>query len=226
VFRNILINSDAMETLAKLKSESIDLCVTDPPYRITTAGNRGVGGIFDTKKNPHIRSGKVFGDNSIKFSDWLPEVYRVLKPKTHFYFFVNSLNLQEALNEGTKAGFKIHNILIWKKQNATPNKFYMKNSEFIIFFRKGKERWINDMSTKQILEFKNPIGKQKIHPTEKPQDLLEVLVANSSNEKETVLDPFAGSGNLGRACKNLKRNFILIEKDASFFKTAHKNIWR
>mgnify|MGYP002147633891 FL=1 len=47
-----------------------------------------------------------------KFSEWIPECYRVLKNETHAYFMINSSNLLELANEVEKAGFKIHNILI------------------------------------------------------------------------------------------------------------------
>ncbi len=78
--------------------------------------------------------------------------------------------------------------LIWKKNNCTPNKFYMKNCEFVVMARKGGERWINNKGTKQCIEIDNIRGKN--HPTEKPIELMEILIKNSSLENELVLDLF------------------------------------
>jgi len=69
------------------------------------------------------------------------------------------------------------------------------------------------------------IDKNKnVHSTQKPIELMEVLIENSTTEKDKVLDPFMGSGTTGIACKNLKRKFIGIELDKKYFKIAKKRI--
>ena len=135
----------------------------------------------------------------------------------------NNLNIEEFLTTGREVGFQLHNIVIWKKNNATPNRWYMKNCEYILFFRKGKAKKINNPGTKQILEIDNIIGN-KVHPTEKPVKLMEILVENSSNEGDLVLDCFMGSGSTGVACKNLNREFIGMELDEEYFKIACERI--
>jgi len=61
-------------------------------------------------------------------------------------------------------------------------------------------------------------GKNKIHPTQKPEEVLRYFIELLSNSGDLVLDTFAGSGSTGIACKELNRNAILIEKDPSMFK--------
>ena len=61
------------------------------------------------------------------------------------------------------------------------------------------------------------IMKGKVHPTEKPQELLKVIIETSSNLGEVVFDPFAGSGSTGLAARSLNRSFVLIEKDKTYF---------
>ena len=95
----------------------------------------------------------------------------------------------------------------------------MKNCEFTLFFYKGNAKTINNPSSKQVHLFNNIIGT-KIHPTQKPVELMELYVSNSSNENDIVLDPFMGSGAVGKACKRLNRNFIGIEIDKKFFDSA------
>ena len=58
--------------------------------------------------------------------------------------------------------------------------------------------------------------KEKLHPTQKPVELCEYLVKTYTDEGELVLDIFAGSGTVGKACQNTKRNFILIEKEKEY----------
>jgi len=231
-----LYNGDCLDVMEGIEDKSIDLVVTDPPYKIIAGGcriaNNGKepSGIlnkrYDNKRADwveEVRNGTMFKHNKINFKDWLPDIFRILKDGTHFYVMVNDRNMQEMLNEATKIGFKVVNILIWKKNNCTPNKYYMKNTEFILLFRKGKARSINNMGTKQCLEVDNIIGN-KTHPTEKPVELMEILINNSSNEDEIVLDLFMGSGSTGVACKNINRNFIGIELDENYFNIAKERI--
>ena len=64
----------------------------------------------------------------------------------------------------------------------------------------------------------------KYHPTQKPITLIENIVKHSSNEGDTVLDCFAGSGTTGVACQNLNRNYILIEKDPKYYEIILKRL--
>lgn len=65
--------------------------------------------------------------------------------------------------------------------------------------RKGNAKDIVNMGTKNILRIPNITGNKK-HPTEKPKSLMGILVTNSSNKDDIVLDPFMGSGSTGVAC--------------------------
>ena len=102
--------------------------------------------------------------------------------------------------------------------------------EYIILFRKGKDKPINHCGTPDILKvpikkLKDKFGKN-LHDTEKPVRLMEILIENSSNENETVLDPFMGIGSTGVACQNLGRNFIGIEVDQRYYEIAKERIER
>jgi site-specific DNA-methyltransferase (adenine-specific) len=69
------------------------------------------------------------------------------------------------------------------------------------------------------MEFVND-GKRKLHPSQKPDNVMGWLVNLATDEGQTVCDPFMGSGTTGVACARLKRNFIGIERDAAHYKTA------
>ena len=105
-----------------------------------------------------------------------------------------------------------------RKDTHTPNRWYLKNCEYVLFFKKGTAKNINNMGTPTVIDVKMP--KNKVHPSEKPIDFLGLLIENSSKENEIVLDPFMGSGSVGVACKKTNRHFIGIEKDEKYFEIA------
>lgn len=100
--------------------------------------------------------------------------------------------------------------------------------------RNERNRGCEDMPLKS--SFDNPSGnmggnmgsrsglRQNNHPTVKPIALMEYLVKLVSKEGSTILDPFAGSGTTGVACKNLKRNYILIEKEQEYIDIINKRL--
>ena len=217
---NKIYLGDCLEVMKDISDNSIDLVITDSPYKLVAGGKTSgnMGGIIAPNKLTS-QNGKMFKENDVSFGEWLPSVYRVLKEGTHFYSMVNDRNMNEMLNESKKVGFKLLNILTWKKNNCTPNKYYMKNLEFIVLLRKGRAKNINNMGNKQCIEVSNIIGNKK-HPSEKPIELMEKFILNSSDKNDIVLDLFIGSGTTAIACVNTDRNYIGIEKDEQYFNVA------
>lgn len=75
-----------------------------------------------------------------------------------------------------------------------------------------------------VLRFDTPNSKKRVHPTQKPVQLLEYLIRTYTNEGETVLDNCMGAGSTGVACVNTGRNFIGMELDPGYFETAKRRI--
>lgn len=218
-----LYNTDSIEYMKTLPSESISLIVTDPPYKITARGSSGTMGGYIV--NDLSKKGNIFEHNDIQISDYAPEFYRLLKDGSHCYVMTNNLNLIEMLNTFTECGFHFIKSLIWDKGNKISGQYYMSQFEYILFFRKGKGIPINNCGTSDILSI--PIKKLKnnsinLHDTEKPVELMKILIANSSKELDVVLDPFMGIGSTGIACKQLNRNFIGCEIDKKFYDIANR----
>lgn len=136
--------------------------------------------------------------------------------------FSNWSNLNRIITETEKVGFKLQNILVWAKDNKVMNHYYMGQTEFILLFRKGGAKDINDMGTSNFIQIPNI--KNKLHPTQKPIDLMKVLIENSSNENDIVLDCFCGSGSTGVACLESNRNFIGCEIDKKYYDIAVERI--
>lgn len=232
---NELYNEDCLKVFKEIEDESVDLCVTDCPYKIvsggcTTGKFKTPGGMLckdsdkvDLIALDNLKKGKLFNNNDIKFSDWLPELYRIMKPETHVYIMINARNLKDLQTEAEKTGFKFQNLLVWDKGNAVVNRYYMNAFELVLMLRKGPAKNINEMGTSNLLRIPNIIGNKE-HPTEKPIQLMEILINNSSKEGDIVIDPFMGVGATGIACKNLNRNFIGIEIDKKYFDIAKQRI--
>lgn len=223
---NKIINENAIEFMKTLEDESIDLIITDPPYKVTARGNAGNSGGMMQKKLS--MQGKIFKHNDIKPIDYIPEFYRLLKDGSHCYIMTNHVNLQEMLNVATECGFHFIKSLVWNKGNKIMGQYYMSQFEYILFFRKGKGKKINKCGTADILNVPNKKTKDEngknLHDTEKPVELMKILVENSSQVGEVVLDPFVGVGATAIACKELDRQYIGVELDEHYYNIAVNRI--
>lgn len=234
-----LICGECIEQLKHIDDKSIDLIVTDPPYKVTSRGSAGnSGGMLQKDIN---KKGQVFAYNNIDCLKYAPEFYRVLKNGSHCYVMTNHINLIHMLNtftdlrteeekdNGVKPyGFHFIKSLIWDKGNKIMGQFYMSQFEYILFFRKGRGVRINHCGTSDILSIPNiklkGIDGKNLHDTEKPVELMKILIDNSSQPNGIVLDPFMGIGSTGIACKELDRQFIGIEIDQQYYNIAQERI--
>lgn len=222
----VIKQGDCLELMSNIRNDSIDCIITDPPYRITSRGNGGnSGGMFQKKE---VNNGKVFQTNNLEIEDWLPELYRVLKPQSHCYIMTNNKNITHYLNAINNSKFHFIKCLIWVKDNKIMGQTYMSQFEFVIMCRKGGHKRINDCGTSDVLQIPNKKLKDKngktIHDTEKPILLNEILINNSSNKGDWILDPFMGIGSCGVACINTNRNFIGYELDKKYFNIAKERL--
>lgn len=211
---------DAVELLRAFPSECFDCLVTDPPYRVISGGMR-----IENEKNGYatsivkgIENGKIFEHNDTPHEAWLPEVYRVLKPGTHAYIMTNALNLERVLTTARLVGFHLSNLLIWKKNNVNANRYYMKNTEITLFFQKKPARTINNPGSAQVFSCDNI--REKLHPTQKPIELMRHYIENSTQPGQVVLDPFAGSGTTALAAAQAGRAWVSMESDPAWYLTA------
>ena len=77
-----------------------------------------------------------------------------------------------------------------------------------------------------IVTVSNIVNKDRLHPTQKPVELLEYLIKTYSNKDDTVLDNCMGLGSTGVACVNTNRNFIGMELDPKYFEIAKERLGR
>jgi len=223
-----IFNEDFKKVFLTIPDNSLDLIITDPPYKVTTRGiskNTTTGGMVISELGI---KGKVFRYNDVKIKDFMPELYRVLKEGSHCYIMTNHVNLIEMLNTAKECGFHFIKSLIWDKGNKIMGQCYMSQFEYILFFRKGKHKKINNCGTSDILSIPNKktkdINGKNLHDTEKPVKLMQILIENSSQEGDIVGDPFFGIGAVPLACKQLNRKFIGSEIDETYFNVTKQRI--
>jgi site-specific DNA-methyltransferase (adenine-specific) len=201
-----LTRGDAVAWLRALPDESIDLVITDPPYE-SLEKHRAIG---TTTRLKHSKASsndwfEIFPN--ARFPELFAEVYRVLKPDTHFYLFCDPETMfvakQVADLMPEKSRFKFWKPLIWNKLRIGMGYHYRAKYECILFFEKGKRR-LNDLGISDIIDCPRVIGG---YPAEKPPQVSSVLVEQSTQPGELVIDPFMGSGSSGVAAITNDRHF-------------------
>jgi site-specific DNA-methyltransferase (adenine-specific) len=194
---------DAVAWLRTLAADSIDLVVTDPAYE-SLEKHRAVG-TTTRLKHSKASSNDWFGIfPNARFGELFAEIYRVLKPDSHFYLYCDAETMFLAKPEAERAGFRFWKPLVWDKRTIGMGYHYRARYELILFFEKGKRR-LNDLGVADI------ISVPRVHrgyPAEKPPAVSEVLISQSSQPGDVVADPFMGSGSVGVAALRLRRTFV------------------
>ena len=194
---------DAVDWLRGLASESVDLVITDPAYE-SLEKHRAVG---TTTRLKHSKASSNDWFNifpNARFGELFVEVFRVLKPDTHFYLLCDSETMFVAKPEAEKAGFRFWKPLVWDKVTIGMGYHYRARYELILFFEKGKRR-LNDLGIADVITVPRIRGG---YPAEKPVEVADVLIRQSTEAGAVVVDPFMGSGSVGVAAIRLGRRFL------------------
>ena len=198
-----LANQDAVEWLRGQSAESIDLVITDPAYE-SLEKHRAIG---TTTRLKHSKSSSndwfaIFPN--ARFAELFREIHRVLKPNSHFYLLCDAETMFVAKPEAEQAGFKFWKPLVWDKRSIGMGYHYRARYEFILFFEKGKRR-LHDLGIPDVISIPRIRGG---YPAEKPSEVAEILIGQSSSPGDVVADPFMGSGSVGVAAGRLGRRFL------------------
>jgi len=193
---------DAVLWLRSLPDASVDLAITDPPYE-SLEKHRAVGTTTRLKISKASSNAWFAIFPNARFPELFAEVYRVLKPDAHFYLFCDAETAFIAKPVGEAAGFRFWKPLIWDKKTIGMGYHYRSRYEMILFFEKGRRR-LNDLGVADVI---SAARVRNGYPTEKPVEVSEVLVEQSSDRGQLVVDPFMGSGSVGVAAARLGRRF-------------------
>lgn len=179
---------DAVRWLETLPDGSVDLVVTDPPYE-SLEKHRCVG---TTTRLKHSKASsndwfEIFPN--CRFAELFAELYRVLRKNTHLYMFCDQETMFVAKPLGEAAGFRFWKPLVWDKMKIGMGYHYRARYELVLFFEKGKRK-LNNLGTPDIIEVPRVY---RGYPTEKPVAVSEILIHQSTQPGEVVVDPFMGA---------------------------------
>jgi len=198
-----LFNLDAIQFLKGMDSESVDLLITDPPYE-SLEKHRSIGTTTRLKQSKSSSNSwfKIFPND--RFEDLFCETYRVLAKNSHFYLFCDQETMFYTKPLAESIGFKFWKPIVWDKVKIGMGYHYRCRYEFILFFEKGKKK-LNNLSIPDVLSVPRI---SKGYPTEKPVELSQILISQSSQINDLVCDPFMGSGSVGVAALKTARRFL------------------
>ena len=204
-----IYHGDALLILPQLPELSVRCIITDPPYGVSLK-----------------ESGEVYmvGDTVDLFPYVLPLLRRVLADDGAIYAFSSTSRL--ALNlPSFQTYFKMHSMIIWDKRiGRVPRQLshYKLRYEPILYGSKGLHR-LNEYAD-DVFCVDIPRGKKRVHPTQKPVEVMKYLLSNSSVEGQVALDPFLGSGTTVVAAKVLNRKAIGIEIEERYCEITAKRL--
>lgn len=250
---NNIYNLDCFEFLDRVKNNSIDLAIIDPPYNMKKAE----WDIFESQKD------------FMNFTErWIDKLIKKLKSNGSLYIFNTPFNSAYILIYLVKCGLIFQNWITWDKRDGfnTSTKRYTGGQETILFFTKSNnyvfnyddiripyesverikiakekgilkngKRWFPNEKGRLCGEVwhivserhKNKINgkiQKQYHPTIKPTELIERIVKASSNKNDLILDCFVGSGTTAVVAKKLDRNFICSDIDKDYVNLAKNNL--
>jgi site-specific DNA-methyltransferase (adenine-specific) len=186
--------ADAVTWLQTLPEASVDLVITDPPYE-SLEKHRAIGTTTRLKVSKSSSNAWFAVFPNARFPELFAEIFRVLRPNSHFYLFCDPETAFIAKPMAEDAGFRFWKPLVWDKKSIGMGYHYRSRYEFILFFEKGKRR-LRDLSIADVI----PVPRVRNgYPSEKPVELAEVLVRQSAAAGQLVVDPFMGSGSFGVA---------------------------
>lgn len=245
---NSIVIGDAYKALAKVKDNSVDLLIVDPPYNLD--------------KDFHGNNFKKTNDNEYTeyTEQWLKAVIPKLKKTASVYV---CCDWRSALVIGgiLDKHLILRNRITWQREKGRGAKSNWKNSMEDIFFATVSNDYTFNLEAvkqrKKVLapyrengvpkdweqtengNFRNTcpsnfwddiavpywsMAENTAHPTQKPEKLIAKLILASSNTGDLVLDPFAGSGTTGVVAKKLGRKYICLEQNPLYCAWAQKRL--
>jgi len=229
-----IVTGDALVEMARLPTGTFDLVVADPPYNL----GKEYGNNNDCWTH----------DQYLEFSKaWLRQARRLMKPWGTIYVFMGFRFISYLYDiMERQLGMHFHNWICWHyTQGMGRTKGFSPRHEDILMFAKGTtikfnldqvrvpQKYFRDRNNMRganpgdVWQFSHVHycneNRQK-HPTQKPEGLIERMVLASSDEGDSVLDPFCGSGTTLRVCQQLRRNCVGIEMNPEYAEMAQERL--
>jgi modification methylase len=242
-----ILVGDCLTELKKIPSDSIDLVFADPPYNLQLAGDltRPDQSKVDAVDDDWDKFAS-FADYDAFTKAWLTQCRRVLKPNGALWVIGSYHNIFRVGTTLQDLGFWILNDVVWRKVNPMPNfrgRRFTNAHETLIWASKSAQSkycfhyeamkvFNDDLQMRSDWTLPLCTGAErlkgedgnKLHPTQKPESLLQRVMLATTNAGDVILDPFFGTGTTGAVAKQLGRHFIGIERDETYAAGARKRI--
>lgn len=226
-YGNIYFKSS--ENMYDVKDNTIDLMITSPPY-------------WNLKN--YFKKGQIGHESYDKYLERINQVwqetFRVLKDSGNMWININTRKRQkkpiliprDIINQCKKIGFLLKDVIVWHKSSGIPvnKQDIVDRHEYFLWFTKTNNFKINNidfndykninLSNGQIWNINRKagsVGKDFIHPAIYPSKLIDRIIHFCSDEGDTVLDPFLGSGTTIISALNNNRNSIGYEYAEIFY---------
>ena len=191
---------DCLEVMQELEDDSVDAVITDPPYGMN----------------------KFNGDNPERSDRVVMKAFAKLKGLCSG----NILSFWSAQRfDVIDDLFCPKHLMIWNKTWAihAPNNIGRRYEYIVWVSGKGANKKRGDIFESYPI-WRKSHPESCNHPTQKPLSLMREVIEDFTNEGDTILDPFMGSGTTGVACVQTGRNFIGIEIEPKYFEIAEARI--
>ena len=208
---NKIYNEDCLVGMKRIPDGSVDCIVTDIPYNECNRTDNGLRNLDKDKADIGIFDVAMLTENLCE------------KTKGSIYMFCGFNQVSTIRQSMSQKGLSTR-IVVWEKTNPSPmngNNIWLSGIELCGFGKKSKATF-NLHCKNTVLRY--PCGVNKIHPTQKPMQLMRYIVNASTKEGDIVLDPFMGSGTTAIACIREKRNYIGFEKSEEYWRKSMERI--
>ena len=248
-FKNKIIKGDSIESLKLIPDNSFDFCFADPPYFMQIEEGKKLYRVEGTEFDgcdddwDKFESMETYTDWTRK---WLSEVRRVLKPNGTICVISGMQSIFEIGAILRELGYWVINDIIWQKSNPTPNfggtrlnnshetliwAAKSKNSKFTFNYKTGKYlnggKQMGSIWTFPVCSgnerLKDENG-EKVHNTQKPEELLYRIIVLFTNVGDLVLDPFGGTMTTGAIALRTGRNYTMIEREEKYIKYGKERL--
>jgi len=208
---NRIYNEDCLEGMKRISDNSVDCILTDIPYGEVNRSSNGL------RKLDKSHADIVLFD----IERLCKEFTRISKGS--IYVFCGIEQVSDIRKTFVQQGLSTR-IIVWEKTNPSPmngDKIWLSGIELCVYGKKPRATY-NGFGRNSVIRYSS--GESKIHPTQKPVNLFGDLILTSSNEGDTIFDPFMGSGTTGIAAIRTNRKFIGFELSKQYFDIATKRI--
>lgn len=223
-----VVCGDTDKLIQKIKNSSIDLVITDPPYKD-----------YQSSWPKQCDQHKKICKGSFNFNELVKQIERVLKSDRHFYIWCDARTYPELFIEIEKCkSLKFKSLLVWVKNThglGDLKAAYGPQHELCLFGCKGSKPRSFFTNRRPDVLFKKDkdnhiIFHQRVdpttggHPTMKPCEILMDFILRSSKPGETVFDPYAGSFSTAISAKKTKRSSLSFELETEYCSKGRKSL--